>query len=186
MKRIAIGVAAFLFLCMVLAIASAGNKPKSDTAVQAQPVAATKEPTATSIPPTPKPSATPSYLLQEQSYASAVGNQAKTMKESLQRIGALMQNPQLFNSSWKVSVGTELGIWKLTYQEAKALNPPPRFEKVHEKYLQGMTLYNTAADDVANGIDNLDTAKLNAGTAKVQQATALFLEAAQMINDMPK
>lgn len=112
-------------------------------------------------------------------YAAILEEQSRTMGDSLNRAADLFENPLLFDDNWIISVATELAIWRITYDEARALTPPEEFGGVHDKWLQSLSSFDSAATNIANGIDNLDADEIDRGAAKMLEGAALLAEATQ-------
>jgi micrococcal nuclease len=137
--------------------------------------------------PQPPPSAPQQgFTPEEQAYATTVAGEAFALEASFQRFADLMQTPRIGQDDWTIQVAAELALWKQTYADAQQLTPPPVFADIHSVWLQALGLYASAADDIANGIDNLDIDLIYAAAAKLDQATALVEQATQMLEEIKR
>lgn len=113
----------------------------------------------------------------EMAYANAVVEQTQIMSSSLQRFSDLMSSSQAFTDSWIISVAAELVTWQTVYQEALQMPVPPRFAAVHAKYLEGLSYYNQAVDQITYGIDNQDANALEYAATLMNMGTQAIGEA---------
>lgn len=103
------------------------------------------------------------------------------MEASLRRVAQLMENPQFLSTRWKDDVMTELETWRRIDSEARELTPPPRFEASHEKLLEGLSEFTSAADDVEYGINNLSIPRLLEAQEKAERGQQLYLDAQELM-----
>jgi CTP:molybdopterin cytidylyltransferase MocA len=94
-----------------------------------------------------------------------------------------MQEPRFLDDSWKADVTAEYASWKTGYQHAQDMTPSERYAATHQRYLAALEVAANTADDYADGLANLDLASIQAGTAKIQRAQQLIVNAlAEMPN----
>lgn len=173
------------FMCGIISTV----KPKAPDleAVSAVATATTERPVATKVVPTatstPAPTLTPvpKFTKEELEYTSAVSAQCRTMRASMDRFADLSTNARLFDSTWRRNIVIELATWQFTYSQAQKLTPSPKFDKMHSKYLQALSFYSVAADDIAGAIDDLDVKRLESAYKKVQSGNGALAEAADML-----
>lgn len=191
-KGIVILVGIFLFLCLALAATSGGNKPKTDTASSQAQAVTVKEPTPTKEPtaaPTPKPTNTPiptatpvkGLTAAEEAYRMKVVSQTDALAKSFSRFAVLCNNPKFFDSGWKIDVAMELALWKVSYTEAKKWTPSARFQKFHDKYISALAQYDSAANDAADGIDDIDSSLIQRAINKTNEGSRLLKEATELL-----
>lgn len=118
----------------------------------------------------------------ELAYVNTVVSQTQIMSSSLERFSDLMSSSQMFTDSWMISVAAELVTWQSVYQEALQMSVPPRFATVHAKYLEGLSYYNQAVDQITYGIDNLDASSLEYAATLMSLGTQSIQEATQELN----
>ena len=104
-------------------------------------------------------------------------DQINAMVSSAERMQALMQSPRLTDPAWQDSVTTEINVWRSTYQDAHKLEPPARYQAVHQQYLAALALANDAASNYASGLKHLDLSTMRDGAAKIQRAQQLMIDA---------
>jgi micrococcal nuclease len=138
------------------------------------------ETTAPSTEPTTE-AATQGFTADEQAYALTVGAQASELQQSFQRFGELFQNPRIGEDDWTFQVATELAFWRASYNDAQQMTPPAAFADIHATYVQALSLYASAGDDIAYGIDNYDAAALESAADKLNQGNDLLTQASTML-----
>jgi hypothetical protein len=111
------------------------------------------------------------------SYPIQMEDQINAMVSSAERMQALMQSPRLTDPAWQDSVTTEINVWRSTYQDAHKLEPPARYQAVHQQYLAALALANDAASNYASGLKHLDLSTMRDGAAKIQRAQQLMIDA---------
>ena len=144
---------------------------------------------ATPAPPSPTRVSTPASALVHShmppsspeaggtSYPIQMEDQINAMVSSAERMQALMQSPRLTDPAWQDSVTTEINVWRSTYQDAHKLEPPARYQAVHQQYLAALALANDAASNYASGLKHLDLSTMRDGAAKIQRAQQLMIDA---------
>jgi hypothetical protein len=155
-----------------------GLTPAAPAAVPSVPEEVAAEPTA-------DVSAAPSGLsADEQAYANAVLEIVTTMSDSLESFGLLFANPRIGEEDWTIQVAANLVIWQLSYDQLLELTPPPAFEEVHLTLLTALSLYSSAADDIAAGIDSLDATRLEEAVRKMEEAIVYLDEANRLVREL--
>lgn len=119
----------------------------------------------------------------EKAYASIVSEQSKRLSESVTKLGSLLKNPEFYNDAWKVNVAAQLVTIHSIYDGAVALEPPSSMAEIHYKYVQALKHYDTAADLLAKGIDQLDSSLIDQATLEVYMGTDYLDEATNLAID---
>ncbi|MGH7001558.1 MAG: hypothetical protein ACREEA_08640, partial [Stellaceae bacterium] len=57
--------------------------------------------------------------------------------DSLIKFSQLTKDPQFLNESWQIQVAGQMAVWKVTYDDARKLDPPMRWREFHSEYLGG-------------------------------------------------
>ena len=104
--------------------------------------------------------------------------------ESFEDVSELVGAPRIGQDDWTIALVAQLYIWKSSYQEALALDPPEAFAVVHDPFLEAMSLYDGSADDIVYALDNFDADRLATALDKMNRANLLILEANRLINDL--
>lgn len=115
---------------------------------------------------------------EEQTYVDAVNRRIRAINASIQRVGALYAKPE-GTDAWRSAVQAEVVYWRLSHTAVRRITPPPDLAAVHRSYLDGFTLYASAADDLEASLRSDDpsrveraAAKLRAGVARISIGTA--------------
>lgn len=171
---------------------AAGDVPVVATATPTARPSATATPAARSRAPslTPAPSATPipaataaaasGVTTPTTDYTARVVASAQAMRQSVQRMEALMAQPKLGDPDWTRRTTDELALWRRTYAETRHLGAPPRLVAAHVRYLAALQQFDQASYDVTQGLDTLSSAPLDTAGARITKAEALLAEAADL------
>jgi len=162
---IIVGCIVAVFVVLAIAIPSEPTSPSSTT------------PPATEKPTPSKPSP---LTTSEQNYIIIIEDQATTVGQAFNELGALLQNPQYDNDEWTLKVATQLVIIRTAYDEAMQLDVPDSMAHIHLKYTQGMKHYNSSTYLLAQGIDNLDANLVEEAGREMDTGAQLILEAADL------
>ena len=114
---------------------------------------------------------------EEQAYIDEVLPIIDTMSASLETAGELIQNPRFGEDDWTLSVAAELATWRVSYDDALAIQAPPAFVTMHELFLESLRLFSDASFDIANGLDTFDAALLESGANKMVQGSDYLIQA---------
>ena len=109
-------------------------------------------------------------VMEASAYGTMVRNQLTILVGSLQRVDALFSQPHPGESGWTSEVTAELFLWKLLYGMAGDANPPASFADFDEHYLGALSLLDSAAGDIAQGLKTSDQALLQSASTKIQEA----------------
>jgi hypothetical protein len=107
-----------------------------------------------------------------------------TVGESLIRFGELSQDPRLFDEDWVVEVALQFVIWRSSYQDMLALQPPPAFADIHALNVEALRLIVEASEDISVGLDTGDDARLSQALPKIEQANALIDQARVLLDEL--
>jgi hypothetical protein len=78
----------------------------------------------------------------------------------------------LFSSDWKLAVVVQLAILKNSSDQIDKLRPTSGTAEIHRHMQTMASLNRSAVDDIANGIDNFDTALLSRAISGLNASTA--------------
>ncbi len=118
----------------------------------------------------------------EQAYIDEVLPIINTMSGSLETAGELFQNPRFGEDDWTLSVAAELATWRVSYDDASAIQAPPAFASMHELFLESLRLFSDASFDIANGLDTFDAALLESGASKMLQGSEYLDQASDELD----
>ncbi len=124
------------------------------------------------------------FNAEERAYLSEIEPILRTVGESFIRFGELSQEPQLGNEDWVFEVALQFVIWRSSYQEVLALQPPPAFAEIHSLYVEALRLTEEASYDISVGLDTGDAARLNQALPKMQQANVFIDQATALIGEL--
>ena len=141
--------------------------------------------------PTPVDSspASPGRTSPEAGYADAVLRISTNYRDAFTTIGEQFTNAGndtslLLDDEWKVTVAAALAVLQISGNDLRALVPPAKFAGAHKEFLGAADHFDQVAILAAEGIDNLDGAKLsqavqemNLGNAAIRRATDQALQA---------
>jgi hypothetical protein len=99
-------------------------------------------------------------------YNTAIGSLSNLLSE------AGDDTSLLFDDNWKAEVVVDLVLMKLTSDEIlKYGTPPSKFASIHSDFQVIAREANSAADNIASGIDNFDADAIDRGTANLETIT---------------
>lgn len=136
-------------------------------------------PTATATPPPVTPTPTTDLTAQEEAYfdeLSAELDHATDIAFGLQDLFSMVGNDVtvLFDDEWRLDMAAHLVEWQQFHVAAQGMNPSPRQQHIHNIWLESTNLMSLSADDIIDGIDNIDPAPIERGTARIVYATLLM------------
>jgi hypothetical protein len=156
--------------------ATATSPPATATPTPVPPTRTRAPVAATPTRPGPTPTSAAS---QETAYVTAFNEQAKTWSESFNRMMDLVHFAYYGDYNWRISILNEINTWRRLGDEAHAMQAPPRFEAIHNKYLEGVDYYIEAADLLVKGVDETDRDSFTKGTCEMFLAEKYRYEAQQ-------
>ena len=142
--------------------------------------------------PTPAPEASPTsrFTPAEQAYIDQVLEAIDPIPAAMQQIGQLSldagaDTTLLLDDDWRMAMVVQLGLIKATATLVRDLQAPPRLAPVQAELVAMASRLDEGATLYAQGLDDLDgakieqaSAKFQAGTAAMQRARALVVELA--------
>jgi len=144
-------------------------------------LAPTPKPTPTPTQPAkPTPTPHPAVTAQQAAFLAQLGQTSTTLQPTISDFGQQMQKASqdtslLTDQSWQTDVATDLATWQVAYNQAKGQTAPPGLGIINGKWIEALGHYNLAAEDVANGIDDINNGNA-AGITLLNQATTLLDE----------
>lgn len=200
------GLVTLLCLCVGLAGLGAKTNP-TPTAIAAQVVAvppsapatdtpeATRAPSATSSPtdePTPEPTNEPTATVvpvasgpspELRAYFLKMSQPMGDLATGLRQLGALMGEPKLADASWKTDMAVQLVLIRTAHEQIKAIDPvPDEAQTLHAGVIDASTDCNAMTYSLADGIDTLNTSKLQ-DALKLMQSCSTKIQNAQPLLD---
>ncbi|MBX3010212.1 MAG: SH3 domain-containing protein [Caldilineaceae bacterium] len=141
--------------------------------------AATPAPLST---PTPVPTATVVLGVRENLYIIRVDGIVDGYDFTLSKIDELItqassDTSMLQDRAWIVEMTTAITLLRSTSDEVRALVAPPLFSDAHAELVNAATSFTTAADLLAEGVDQLNTDQLDAAFAEITIGTSLLTRA---------
>jgi hypothetical protein len=124
------------------------------------------------------------FNAEERAYLGEIEPILRTAGESFIRFGELSQEPQVGNEDWLFEVALQFVIWRSSYQEVLALQPPPAFADIHSLYVEALRLTEEASYDISVGLDTGDAVRLNQALPKMEQANVLIDQATALIGEL--
>jgi hypothetical protein len=124
------------------------------------------------------------FNAEERAYLDEMGPILTTVGESLTRFGELSQDPQLLDEDWVFEVALQFVVWRSSYQEVLALQPPPAFADIHSLYVEALRLIDEASYDISVGLDTGDDTRLNQALPKMEQANDLIDLASVLLDEL--
>jgi len=155
----------------------------------AEPTANAPTATATPLPtPTPAPTnTTPVLGVRENLYVIRVDGIVDGYDFTLRKIDDLISQADgdvalLKDRAWIVEMTTAITLLRSTGDEAKALSAPPLFTDAHATLLEAATAFAGAADLLAEGVDQLDTDRLDQAFAQITTGSNLLTRAQNAVD----
>jgi len=160
---------------------TAGNAPAPASIAAPAPQQSAPAPAVSEPVPSPEPEPTESYTVAEQEYALEAVAINTEVAEALGELSSTLQDDPtgvFTDEDVRMGVIVQMAVVKTGYERIKALTPPARMAPSHEDLLEAMRLYDKSMDNLAAGIDDMDTAKIEKaselmtrGAAKMESAT---------------
>lgn len=112
----------------------------------------------------------PQTSMDPAAYTSMVQSQVTILVGSLQRVDALFNDPQPDDSNWNSQVLAELFLWRLLYSVAQEATPPDSLAEFHQRYLEALSLLDSAAPDIVKALNTSDDTLLDQASGKIEAA----------------
>lgn len=80
----------------------------------------------------------------------------------------------MFNDTWRIKLAALLVEWEQFHADAQLMQPSPRQQHIHAIWLAVTELMAKSTDDFITGIDAIDAASIERGTARVVYAALLM------------
>jgi len=137
--------------------------------------------TAKTTEPTPAPAAQ-GLTAEEQAYVDGVAAITTYMSPAFDDFSTLMSQASndtmlLLDVNWKFQVAVCLATWKHGYIDVQALTPPASLASMHSYFLEGLRLYDQAADVIASALDSLDFDAMEYGVSLISQGSEMIAKA---------
>jgi hypothetical protein len=119
-------------------------------------------------------------------YMEKIIASSRNLSGSMQTFSKMSSEPLKVytDDDYKMEVVVAMAVIQNEYRQTKEMVPPPRFASIHKNYLQALTHYNTAMDNLAYGIDNVDADSINKAVTEMEQGTVLLNQATMQINEL--
>ena len=123
---------------------------------------------------------------EKEKYLTDVTSRAEPLLESQDELTYLLiYDPRDVNDTgWKEEVRHQLGIWDQIYEDAQGFEPPDELVLMHEKYLEGLKIYSSAASDISLWLDNPESDLINQGIDQIAEGLQALWEAGAILADI--
>lgn len=118
----------------------------------------------------------------EQNYLTSTGEISSISGNALTELSNLLGDYQLGNEAWTLQVAAQIVIIRGEYEKTANLVPPDSLANVHNKFYLGMSCFNEMTYLLIEGIDNIDADLIEEASIKLDEGSALILEAVDLIN----
>ncbi len=119
----------------------------------------------------------------ETEYIDAVSNNSSMLGKAFNEISRLTGEPEL-TEDWINAMEVQIVNVRFHVNEARQLNPPYRFKKVHAVYLNAMDKYEESVDNLVEGIDETDPDKVNISGNLMVEGSAYVKQAVGMLDEI--
>lgn len=103
---------------------------------------------------------------------------------STQDISELFGNPRIGDPDWEDELVGVTFVWHAIRVAHDDLTPPSRLREIHRTIGDAFALTDSAGEDYRLSLRTYDASLVAAGTDKINQATILFDEANEQIEDL--
>lgn len=107
---------------------------------------------------------------EEQRYISDILDHSNRTLKSVNRLNDLAGEMSLTSEQWTRDVEREVGTLRSLSAEARAMQPPQRFESFHQSYLEKMDSLEGVADLFEQAIELQSNQTLQEGIRRLEQA----------------
>lgn len=181
-----------LLIAGIFALRVIGNKPTpvppTVPVVAVEPTATdtpmpTETPTPTEVSPyTPLPTWTPmgtkpqvyDYRGHDAAYRDDINGLGDFMKQSINDVNALLQNPDPTNQNWQYKIVTQTQVWQEYFYDIQAAIPPDQYQDFNQNLLKALSHLKTAADDVDYALEFNEPSRLDQAKKEIATGTPLL------------
>lgn len=121
------------------------------------------------------PTAPQSNATALQTYTDSMNQALSPTVDGSTQLYQLLGAPRILDPNWQQQVKAQIRNIQSSYQQAKAIQPPPCLNAAHIQLLAGLQTENAAADSLSSGLSDGDV-------SVIQDSFAQFTEAAQQLN----
>jgi hypothetical protein len=128
---------------------------------------------------TPTPSGLTPQSPEETAYVEAVRRQSEAVLASIARFNEQMRIARPQNEDWKRQTNAQIDLWATFAPQARALTPPPRYQRFHVAYreaLEHMAVASSLMREVQNTGNQALVPEVN---SRINEANLAFSEAAR-------
>lgn len=101
-------------------------------------------------------------------YCLEIAANSFKISDALTKLGNAFQNPQMNDQRWRLEVVSQLVILDISIKEARQIEPTPKMQSVHTKYMSALDNFQYVVDNLPKGLDNLDTKIIDSCTENLQ------------------
>jgi len=119
-----------------------------------------------------------------QKYASEMTELLESQAEAGQNAGAIMETWPYWSEGDQLRLAASLVTMRLNYETIQEIDPPEALRSVHPTFVNSFRLASEGTEHLTRGIDNVDPAAVDKGTAfftdsaiEMGQANQMFREA---------
>ena len=117
------------------------------------------------------------------SYLEFLDSYHREFAASMERVGELVQNPQLRDEAWQDELAQEIAVIRHLEDEAQGVEPPAEFEEAHQHWVNGMGEYRQATDSAASAMDDLSPTRFAEAIGSLSMATRSYIQMAENLNE---
>lgn len=118
------------------------------------------------------------------SYLEFLDSYHREFAASMERVGELVQNPQLRDDEWQDDLAQEIAVIRHLEEEAQSVEPPADFQEAHDHWVTGMSEYRKATDSAAGAMDELSPARFAEAIGSLGMATESYVQMAENLDEM--
>ena len=118
------------------------------------------------------------------SYMEFLDSYHREFAASMERVGELVQNPQLRDEAWQDELAQEIAVIRHLEEEARSVEPPADFQEAHDHWVTGMGEYRQATDSAASAMDDLSPARFAEAIGSLSMATRSYIQMAENLDQM--
>ena len=110
-------------------------------------------------------------------YRQQAAQIVQLLDSSYTQVIGLLQHPQAGDPDWTAQITGLLAQWHVVYQQMQALAPPPELASKHSVVLSALAQFDSAATDLANGLQQQDSTHTQIGLQEMGAAVSLLTAA---------
>lgn len=177
MKKIlkAVGVLFVLMIALLMCVPSDKKTEPTNTSNQATSIEKTdiEKPLETAQ--------NPNLSDADRQYCLEIAANSSKIGDALTKLANAIRKPQMNEQVWVLEVAAQLVIIEGSIKEARQIEPTPKMQSVHTKYMSALDNFQYVVDNLPKGIDNLDTKIIDSCAENLQLGTQHLIEASEEV-----